>query len=76
MIFGVLLSFYSSFSTAGIDNCSFLSYLKLGRLYAFHELLKLTTVAFRAIKILSTVRADILVNCLFQSLQDPVNCQS
>ena len=43
-------------SIVRVDNWSFQSYLKPGKRYAYHQLPELTTVAFRATKILSTVR--------------------
>ena len=55
---------------------SFQSHLKPGRRYASRQLSELTTVAFRATKILSTVRVDIAVDRSFQSYQNPVNSES
>ena len=43
----------------GVDNCSFQSYLKHGRSYAYRQL---TTTPFGATKILPTVRVDISDN--------------
>ena len=50
--------------TIGADHRSFQSYLKPERLYASHQLSELTTVAFRATIILSTVTVE---NCNFQN---------
>ena len=41
--------------TTGVDGCSFQSYLKPGRCHAYRQL---TTIAFRATKILPAVRVD------------------
>ena len=49
------------------------SYLKPGRCYAFCKLLELTTIAFKATKILLLVRNEIPVDHSFQSYQNPVN---
>ena len=60
---------------------SFKSYLRPERRYVSRQLLELTTVAFRATTILSTVGVDI-PDCSFQSylkIEDalfPVNCLS
>ena len=75
MIVEALLNIYS-LSTVSVDICSFQSQLKPGILYAFRQMSGLTTVAFRAAKILSTVRIDIPVNRSFQSYRKLVNCQS
>ena len=50
--------------------CSFKSYQKPERHYASRQLSELTTLLFRAIKILSTVRFDIPIDCKFQSYQN------
>ena len=55
---------------------SFQSYLTPESGYASRQLLELTTIAFRAIKILSTVGVDIPVSFSFQSYQNPVNFKS
>ena len=41
--------------------------------YASRQLSELTTIDFRATKVLSTVGVDIPVNLSFQSYQNPVN---
>ena len=60
-------------------SCSYQSYQKSGRHYTSHQLSELTflsTIAFRATKILSTVGVDIPVNHSFQSYQSPDNFKS
>ena len=56
--------------TTGFDGCSFQSYLKPGRCYAYRQL---TSIAFRATKILPAVRVDIPNN---RSCKSCHSCQS
>ena len=56
--------------TTGVDGCSFQSYLKPGRCHAYRQL---TTIAFRATKILPAVRVDIPNN---RSRKACHSCQS
>ena len=42
----------------------------------FAQLLELTTIAFKSIKILLTVRGEIHVDCSFRSFGNPANSGS
>ena len=58
------------------DNRSFQSYLKPGSLHVSRQLSELTTVAFRATKILPAIGVNIPADCSFQSCQNTVNFKS
>ena len=63
-------------STVVVNSSSCQSYLKPGRCLASRQLSELTTVAFRATKILSAVEVDIPIDSSFQNYQNSNNSGS